>query len=61
MVGRKLREALAMLQDASTILLELLEAFEYDTQRDALANELTTIYYALSATIEDIEDLSDEY
>lgn len=50
-----------MMQDASTILLELLEAFEYDTQRDALANELTTIYYALSATIEDVEDLSDEY
>ena len=60
-VGRQLHEALTLIRDGSDIVLELLETLDYETRRENLTNELTVVYHALLNTIDDLEDMCNEY
>ena len=57
----QLHEALSLIRDGADILLELLETLDYETRRENLTNELTVVYHALLATVDDIEDIYNEY
>ena len=60
-IGVQLHEALSLIRDGADILLELLETLDYETRRQNLTNELTVVYHALLATVDDIEDIYNEY
>jgi hypothetical protein len=60
-IGTQLHEALSLIRDGSDILLELLETLDYEARRENLTNELIVVYHALLSTIDDLEDIYNEY
>lgn len=60
-IGVQIYEALTLIRDGSDILLELLETLDYETRRENLTNELVVVYHALLNTIDDLEDIYNEY
>lgn len=60
-IGVQIYEALTLIRDGSDILLELLETLDYETRQENLTNELVVVYHALLNTIDDLEDIYNEY